>query len=282
MNQLTIFDIEEKIITSMSTVLDLRISPFMPIDKVGNRSVIYKQFIKNKNVIRKETPYGTIEIRNRILTRQHKKIFDAMMMTYIKSKPINDKEIALYFSLRKIAISLKLAWSGKTAKMIKDTITEIADTRIERKDTKGHVYNYGIIQDFNYSEIEDAFGIVLSSQYIYYFKDHVSLNYADRLDEILAIKGTGSAFIKAIIDFFISHDMSENKNKTKKVQQISLSNLLNVINYPHETDRQVKSAKTYLSVFRDDMSKFHISYDKKKETLKYVGTHGIIFKGILK
>lgn len=279
MRQLTIFDIEKKIVVSMATVLDLRISPFMPIDKVSSRSVICKQFIENKNVIHRKTPYGSIAIRNRILTRLHKNIFDAIMITHIKSKPVNDKEIALYFTLYRLAIFLKKSWSGKTAKELKNAISEIADTRIERNDLNGNCYNYGIIKSFKYSEREDAFGIVLSSEYTDYFKSQVSLNYAERMDEILSIKGTGSALIKAIIDFFISHNMS---SKKKKIQQIRLDKLLDIINYPHKTNRQITSVKTYLSTFRNDLKNFNISYDKKIEVLKYEGTHGIIFNGILK
>ena len=73
--QYSLFDTKQKINESTSTLMDLRVSPFMPVDKISHNSALAKEFVANKNILKRETAFGTVEIRNRLLTQYHKMIF---------------------------------------------------------------------------------------------------------------------------------------------------------------------------------------------------------------
>ena len=61
--------------------------------------------------------------------------------------------------------------------------------------------SYNIIQEMKYSSKEQAYVIVLSSQYAEYFNKTISINYNKRFDELIAneVKNRMLAFIKILI-----------------------------------------------------------------------------------
>ena len=65
--------------------MDLRVSPFMPVDKISHNSALAREFVANKNILKRETAFGTVEIRNRLLTQYHKMILDCIMVHNIRS-----------------------------------------------------------------------------------------------------------------------------------------------------------------------------------------------------
>ena len=73
-----------------------------------------------------------------------------------------------------------------------------------------------------YSSKEQAYVIVLSSQYAEYFNKTISINYNKRFDELIGIRGKGSAFIRSIIEFFITHDASADNIQRMKLMQLLL------------------------------------------------------------
>ena len=51
--QYSLFDTKQKIYESTSTLMDLRVSPFMPVDKISHNSALAKEFVANKNILKK-------------------------------------------------------------------------------------------------------------------------------------------------------------------------------------------------------------------------------------
>ena len=49
--QYSLFDTKQKIYESTSTLMDLRVSPFMPVDKISHNSALAKEFVANKNIL---------------------------------------------------------------------------------------------------------------------------------------------------------------------------------------------------------------------------------------
>ena len=47
---------------SILTVSELRVCSFMPIDKISINSTLLKEFSANGNVLKRQTPYGYIDI----------------------------------------------------------------------------------------------------------------------------------------------------------------------------------------------------------------------------
>lgn len=273
MIQYSLFDTKQKINESTSTLMDLRVSPFMPVDKISHNSALAREFVANKNILKRETAFGTVEIRNRLLTQYHKMILDCIMVHNVRSV-VYKGTIAIYFSIYEIAQQLGLEWNGKTQKNIQEAIEYIKDVVIVRTDADNPsiTSSYNIIQEMKYSSKEQAYVIVLSSQYAEYFNKTISINYNKRFDELIAIRGKGSAFIRSIIEFFITHDASADN-----IQRMKLMQLLETINYPCQTPRQVTSAKQYLKEYEKELAKFNIKYYTGSQLFEYTGTSDIRF-----
>ena len=271
--QYSLFDTKQKIYESTSTLMDLRVSPFMPVDKISHNSALAKEFVANKNILKRETAFGTVEIRNRLLTQYHKMILDCIMIHNTRSV-VYKGTIAIYFSIYEISQKLGLEWSGKTQKNIQEAIEYIKDVVIVRSDNNGSGISssYNIIQEMKYSSKEQSYVIVLSSLYAEYFNKTMSINYNKRFDELINIRGKGSAFIRSIIEFFITHDAS-----AENIQRMKLIQLLETINYPCETPRQISSAKQYLKDYEDELAKFNIKYYSGSQLFEYSGTTDIRF-----
>jgi hypothetical protein len=271
--QYSLFDTKQKINESTSTLMDLRVSPFMPVDKISHNSALAREFVANKNILKRETAFGTVEIRNRLLTQYHKMILDCIMVHNIRSV-VYKGTIAIYFSIYEIAQQLGLEWNGKTQKNIQEAIEYIKDVVIVRTDADNPsiTSSYNIIQEMKYSSKEQAYVIVLSSQYAEYFNKTISINYNKRFDELIGIRGKGSAFIRSIIEFFITHDASADN-----IQRMKLMQLLETINYPCKTPRQVTSAKQYLKEYEKELAKFNIKYYTGSQLFEYTGTSDIRF-----
>jgi hypothetical protein len=271
--QYSLFDTKQKINESTATLMDLRVSPFMPVDKISHNSALAKEFVANKNILKRETAFGTVEIRNRLLTQYHKMILDCIMIHNTRSV-VYKGTIAIYFSIYEIAQKLGLEWSGKTQKNIQEAIEYIKDVVIVRTDSSGSgiASSYNIIQEMKYSSKEQSYVIVLSSLYAEYFNKTMSINYNKRFDELISIRGKGSAFIRSIIEFFITHDAS-----AENIQRMKLIQLLETINYPCETPRQITSAKQYLKDYEDELAKFNIKYYSGSQLFEYSGTTDIRF-----
>lgn len=281
MIQYSLFDTKQKIKESTSTLMDLRVSPFMPVDKISHNSALAREFVANKNILKRETAFGTVEIRNRLLTQYHKMILDCIVIHNVRSV-VYKGTIAIYFSIYEIAQQLGLEWNGKTQKNIQEAIEYIKDVVIVRTDADNPsiTSSYNIIQEMKYSSKEQAYVIVLSSQYAEYFNKTISINYNKRFDELIAIRGKGSAFIRSIIEFFITHDASADN-----IQRMKLMQLLETINYPCQTPRQITSAKQYLKEYEKELAKFNIKYYTGSQLFEYTGTTDIRFipplKGLL-
>ncbi len=271
--QYSLFDTKQKINESTATLMDLRVSPFMPVDKISHNSALAKEFVANKNILKRETAFGTVEIRNRLLTQYHKMILDCIMIHNTRSV-VYKGTIAIYFSIYEISQKLGLEWSGKTQKNIQEAIEYIKDVVIVRSDNNGSGISssYNIIQEMKYSSKEQSYVIVLSSLYAEYFNKTMSINYNKRFDELINIRGKGSAFIRSIIEFFITHDASADN-----IQRMKLMQLLETINYPSETPRQISSAKQYLKDYEDELAKFNIKYYSGSQLFEYSGTTDIRF-----
>jgi len=262
--------VKEKFDSSMQLVDEMRVSPFLPIEKVSHNSKIYKDFIKNKNIIRRNTSWGIIEIRGRaILTQKHLELFSYIMAHKEEAKELKSGRVVIYFSLHNIAKKLEHEWGRTTQRHLEGLLKEIRDTTIGREDSKGNKDDYNILHKVGYSTKEEMWGIVLSDEYSHLFKHKLTIGYKDHLDEIRHIKGKGAGLIKSVIHFFITHDNT-------KQHRFTLLQVLNTIGYPTE-ERQVRYAVTYLNNYKDNLENFNIYFYPKDRILEYTGKNNIHF-----
>jgi len=260
MNEITI---TEKIEQSMQTLPDLRISPFLPIEKINKNSKLYKNFVKNNNILERKTSWGKIQLRNRLLTQYHNDVINGVMA--LKDKRIfvlNNGDIAIFFSLYKLTQMMNLAWSSRNKENLISTMLEIRDLVIARWTNSGDlIATYNIIKDAKYSQKLDKFGIILPADFVTFTLNEITIDFPKTYSKMRSlIKGRGQGLIKAIINFFITQ---------KTNQQISLLKLLETIAYP-TTERQIRNAREIINKNINILEKeFNIKFDKKTKTFTY-------------
>ena len=260
MNEITI---TEKIEQSMQTLPDLRISPFLPIEKINKNSKLYKNFVKNNNILERKTSWGKIQLRNRLLTQYHNDVINGVMA--LKDKRIfvlNNGDIAIFFSLYKLTQMMNLVWSSRNKENLISTMLEIRDLVIARWTNSGDlIATYNIIKDAKYSQKLDKFGIILPADFVTFTLNEITIDFPKTYSKMRSlIKGRGQGLIKAIINFFITQ---------KTNQQISLLKLLETIAYP-TTERQIRNAREIINKNINILEKeFNIKFDKKTKTFTY-------------
>lgn len=274
LKQLDLFtQLEIKIDSSTNILDDMRVSPFLPLSKISRNTTTYKKFIENKNVLVRVTPWGKIQIRNRLLTQNHKDLLNAIYVlgNINHSKRMdNEGRIIILFSKYELLKKMNLVDSGTNYKMIDDMLSEIKDIVIDRLEGNDRIgISYNIIDDKGFNE-NGEYGITLSKVYSKLYVSNWTVNLTKRIDELIKIKGEGSGIIKSIIDHFITHEASDEKRV-----YISLEKIINVINYPVDTAKQLSQFKSTLKKYKNELNSFGISYEPKKENFIYVGTEDI-------
>jgi hypothetical protein len=253
----------EKIERSMQSMKELRITPFLPIAKINKNSKLYKEFVKNGNILERKTSWGKIQLRNRLLTQYHNDVLSGIMA--LKDKmiiPLKSGDIAIFFSLYQLSVQMGLKWGKLTKKNLMDTLLEIRDLVITRWDNEGNLLGtYNLIKNAKYSEKFDEFGIVLPKEYVEHFLSDVTIYFPETHKKMRKlIKGRGEGLIKAIINFFITQ---------KENQKIHLYKILDTIGYPTNTERQLKNARVIVKANIQILKEFNIEYNEKTKMLTY-------------
>ena len=258
--------VKRKLTESHSTVDELRIGVWAPISKLTKASTTYKNFVANKNVRILQTPWGKVEIRNRILTQIHKDIFDAIISNKSNIRTLSNGYVAVYFSLYNVLKILGKSTSNQ--KWLKDKIDEISDVRIKLINNDKDTISFNILAKVAWSESQSMYGIIIDNDYLNFFLKSLTIKYSNRLYSIARIH---DSLIKAIIRFFLTH------NVEKYPFSIKLNKLLISVGYPLESTRQMSSAKTSVNKYTNQLKKFEIYYDKKSMIFSYKGVDYISF-----
>ncbi len=271
--QLDLFtQVEIKIENSTNLLEDMRVSPFLPLTKLSEKSITFKKFVENKNILERQTAWGKILIRNRLLTQVHKDILHAIyvLSTIHKTKRLdNENRMVMTFNRYELLKKLGMGHSGTSYKRLDEWIKQIKDCVIERtfNDNKDSI-SFSIIDDL--IKNDDYYGVVLSKNYSKRFATEMTMNITNRFDEIVAIKGEGSGIIKSIIEHFLTHEASED-NKV----HIKLEKITNIINYPVDSVKQISIIKKILFVNSEELGKFGITFDKTNTCFTYIGANDI-------
>jgi len=260
-------NVEDKIKYSTSSVEELRVPIYAPVKQLPPQSSAAKEFKKNNNVRKIETKWGSVEIRNRLLTQTHKDIMDLIFTYHKKIKRLNDGTIALYFSQSEISKAYNSSEDeestvnkSKNLKWFRQKLDEIADCRIQYKDNSGNEIDFRVILKKAFSAKENLYGIVLDSNYVEFYEKGLSVNYSSKIPELISVD---SPLVKSIIRFFFTH----------KAINLSLENILVTVGFPLPASvRTLQTAKKTLREHVDVFKKFDITYDSKKEIFYYSGT----------
>ncbi|EIE4559095.1 hypothetical protein LDI20_001536 [Campylobacter lari] len=248
---------------STCTTMEIRLPIFAPINKATGKSKIFIEFQKNRRTRQVTTQWGEVFIKGSLLTQVHKDILDLIVSSAKKIIETKDERLLIEFSISEVLKKYKD--TGKNHKWFKNILEDIITTVVKIKDHNNVEYYFHIIGSMKYDEGNNFVGIILSKEYLQFYRKTLSINYNKEVENIVHIE---NSFIKSIIRFFISH------NKIN----IEFDNLLTALGIDcNKTERNYRKLRKELETHIDCLNQFNIKYDKFKETLKYNGNDNVKF-----
>lgn len=238
-------DIVKKFERSNASVEELRTGIWAPIEKFSHNSLILKNFEANKRKRAIETSWGKVIVSGNILTQAHRDLIDCIMAVSSNTKELQGGDIAVYFQ-KSDALKKYGDKASKNHKWLDDKLNEIQNSSIELRDKKGNHYRFNILKLTAYSEAEETFGIIFTSEYRKYIESQLTIGYLAELDKLLTID---SALLKSIIRFFWTH---------KDAWKMDIDNLLSTVGYPLDSEQMVRSAKREIEANLDQLEEFGI------------------------
>jgi len=268
--QLTLFNVVEKIENSTTTITELRIPIFSPVQKLSGNSVTAREFKKNGGIRTIETSWGKVEIRGRkLLTQVHRDLLDCIYTHATKILPLPTEEVVIIFSQTKILKEYSGedksgSWITQT-KWLKEKIKEIRDITVNYVNTKGDSFDFNLISHLDYMEEHKAYSITLDNRYLKFYERELSINYKKELQKLLKVD---SALIKAIIRWFFTH---------KKESRFKLMTVFEALGFPIDSPKSLQVAKREVKSRVGELQTFGIDYDPKEEMFYYLGNTSVGF-----
>lgn len=268
--QLTLFNVVEKIENSTTTITELRIPIFSPVQKLSGNSVTAREFKKNGGIRTIETSWGKVEIRGRkLLTQVHRDLLDCIYTHATKILPLPTEEVVIIFSQTKILKEYSGeeksgSWITQT-KWLKEKIKEIRDITVNYVNTKGDSFDFNLISHLDYMDEHKAYSITLDNRYLKFYERELSINYKKELQKLLKVD---SALIKAIIRWFFTH---------KKESRFKLMTVFEALGFPIDSPKSLQVAKREVKSRVGELQTFGIDYDPKEEMFYYLGNTSVGF-----
>lgn len=267
--QPVLFDIVEKIEQSTTSVTELRIPIFAPVQKLSGNSTTAKEFKKNGGIRTITTSWGKVEIRGRsLLTQVHRDLLDCIYTHSSRTSKSINGDVTILFSQTKILREYKSgksnSWDTQT-KWLKTKIKEIRDITINYENTKGDSFDFNLISNLDYSDEYASYSITLDKRYLKFYEQELSINYKKELSNLLMID---SASIKAVIRWFFTH-----KNESK----YKLITVLEALGFPIDSPKTLQTTKKDFKENITTFQSFGIDYDPKEEMFLYRGNQNVGF-----
>ena len=275
--QLALFDVVEKIEKSTTSITELRVPIFAPVQKLSGNSVTAQEFKKNGGIRTIETSWGKVEIRGRkLLTQVHRDLLDCIDTQASHVNPQANGEVIVLFSQTKI---LK-EYSGdeksksveKQTKWLREKIKEIRDITVNYVNGKGDSFDFNLISHLDYMDEYKSYSITLDNRYLKFYERELSINYKKELPKLLKVD---SALIKAILRWFFTH---------KNESTYKLLTVLEALGFPVDSPKTLQVAKRDIKNRVEELQTFGIDYNPKDEIFYYRGNPNVgfipsLFKG---
>lgn len=252
--QLIEFDIVEKFKGTAATVQELRTGIWAPFEKIGANSPLKKAFDEKKERVVSSDKWGKVVVKGNILTQVHRDILDCIFAVSTNTRELPGGDIAVYFDRVDVLRKYGGEAAVKNHKWLKKKLDEINTTAIEfyeNDSRRGNSFN--IISAFNYSDNEGSYGIKISVEYRKFFEESLTIGYKNELERLLSVK---SAFLRAVIRFFWTHDPN---------WRIPIYELLQTIGFPVDNERSVSQARLEINRNADLLESFGIVFEDLKE-----------------
>lgn len=240
---------------------ELRLPIFAPIKRVSPSSTIYKEFVVNKRSRKVQTQWGEVQIKGSLLTQVHKDLLDLIVFCAKEKRMTEDNRLLLSFTTADV---LKFYGDkGFSYKWFKAMFDEIMLTVINLKTNDSKGYAFHIISAMQYDDKKEFIGILLSKEYLEFYKNTFALDY-DK--EILNIVNMENSVIKTAIRFFLSHN----------TLNISFDNLLLAIGIKTDkSSRYYRMLRQEFNASKELLLNFGIKF--KDNAFSYKGNDNVKF-----
>lgn len=267
--QPALFDVVEKIEQSTTSVTELRIPIFAPVQKLSGNSTTAKEFKKNGGIRTIATSWGKVEIRGRaLLTQVHRDLLDCIYTHSSRTNRSENGDVTILFSQTKILREYKSgksnSWETQT-KWLRNKIKEIRDITINYENTKGDSFDFNLISNLDYSDEYSSYSITLDKRYLKFYEQELSINYKKELSKLLMVD---SASIKAVIRWFFTH---------KDESKYKLLTVLEALGFPVDSPKTLQTTKKDFKENIETFRSFGIDYDPKEEMFLYRGNQNVGF-----
>lgn len=244
-----------KIQETTCSVQEIRLPIFAPIKKINPKSAIYDDFINNKRIRIIKTKWGEVKIKGFLLTQVHKDLLDLIVLNADSKNITDDNRLLIQFNVTKVLKNY--GDKGCNYKWFKTMLDELMGSVIYLHSNNEKGYAFHIISAIKYDDKKEFVGVLLSSEYLQFYKDNFAINYNKEVLNIINIKGS---ILKSVVRFFLSHSAIN----------IKVDDLFEAIGIKvDKKDRFYRHIKQILKENAEMLEKFNIKY---KENI-------FIFKG---
>lgn len=243
------------------SIQEIRLPIFAPLKKVNPKSTIYNDFVKNKRTREVVTTWGRVKIKGYLLTQVHKDLLDLIILNADRKQWTADDRLLIEFSSYKVLKNY--GDKGANYKWFRAMLDDIMGSVIYLETNNKKGYAFHIISAMHYDDNKEFIGILLSKEYLEFYKENFAINYNSEIIHIISIE---NSILKAIVRFFLSHN---NLN-------IKLDDLLGAIGIKTDKkDRFYRHIKQTLKDSGEMLKKFNIDY--KNNTFYYKGNTNVKF-----
>jgi len=255
----------DKIQSGSITYKSILFNFFVPILKVSANSIIYKKFVKENNTKTIKTDFGTVQIRNRLLTEKHRDIINAILLLG-ETTWLPGGELGVYFKERDILKKLRMGNGNYMA--LRESILLITDAKYYIT-LANLTFTMGIFKEYTTvtKNGKTMQCVVFDKKYVDMHKHDFSASFNKLLEKTVEIK---YSTIPTIINYIYIH----NKDKSKKIYK--LMDILEKIGFPIESRDSIKTLKRNLLKFQETMAQvFSIYYNSKEHTFTYARSNSV-------
>ena len=259
---------DENIQRACSSIMENYLPIFLPFNKLRKNNPLYKKFIDNGNILRIENKYGVLEIRNRLITQQHKDILETMLSN---SKSYISEEQTMFVTIESRYDFLKqIGMCTTNYKYLEEKIKELEDISISSKyqTTNGKIIEeqFGIIaaikmvEDITKSNHKKIIKVKFTKEFTAFYLDSNLLDYKKHINKIAELP---TPFLKSIARYMLIH----NKH------QINISTFIENLGFDkiftrNEINRKKKELEEYKECLKDLNIEVVSSKDKQSNTIK--------------
>lgn len=262
-------EIKNKFNDSTSTVDELRLAIFAPVQTFSHNSKTALELKAKKKIVRK-TNWGQMTVEGTLLSQKHRDLLDCVL-TYGLQTDLKDGTNTIAYSFsgyemlkRYYGEDTKTQNTDAVHKLLKDMQKSLISIESE---SLGKKASFQIFSFVGYDKNMGAFVVKFNNDYVRFFTNSLTVNYEDELPDIIKIK---NPIIKAIVRLALTQKSALTMKVYDPDAQEGKTGMLEAIGFPIEAPSQKKEAYKVLKENAELLKSFGVYYNpNEKSTIRY-------------